>query len=149
MSDPKPRLSTFHLALPDQIIVADKGGELVGLSGKSILTQISLIDEQLSLDIEVLRKFSMRGCFRQSHVFGEECFAVLKLGIANGSSTGPFLLLVSMVQLVSSKIRQTIISPCSNGWRSTSLDQKINLGYLYLVSLGVSCLINRYRVQIE
>ena len=36
MADPKPRLSTFHLALPHQVIVADKGGELVGLGGKGI-----------------------------------------------------------------------------------------------------------------
>ena len=33
ISDPKPRLTTFHFAMKHQIIVADKDGDLVGLAG--------------------------------------------------------------------------------------------------------------------
>jgi hypothetical protein len=34
VSDPRPRLSTFHYAMSNQIIVADKCGDLVGLAGE-------------------------------------------------------------------------------------------------------------------
>ena len=48
MSDPKPRLSTCHIALPHQIIVADKRGELVGLGGKGTPSPDFFIDNSCS-----------------------------------------------------------------------------------------------------
>ena len=36
VSDPRPRLSTFHFAMQNQVIVADKIGDLVGLTGDGI-----------------------------------------------------------------------------------------------------------------
>ena len=38
ISDPKPRLSTCHMVNEHQVMVADKGGDLVGLGGPGIST---------------------------------------------------------------------------------------------------------------
>ena len=35
LSDPKPRLTTYHFVLDEHIVVADKEGDLVGLAGES------------------------------------------------------------------------------------------------------------------
>lgn len=58
ISDPKPRLSTFHFVFQDHIIVTDKLGDMIGLAGDGMISLASYLNDQWLQDTKASMKSS-------------------------------------------------------------------------------------------